>query len=230
MQAEMMDLNALIVGIGYPTADRVEPDVLRLRDLTWITPSAQTATDYEAWLQSKSISYGGAEDYFRFIREEAEPAVAAAYEIDRRNRTVFGHSLGGLFVLYLLLRYPGEFTTHVAASPSIWWSDGAILSEVSSFRRAVESKQVSPRVLVTVGSLEESTEHLQPPNGTDREQFAQRVREARMVANARELASQLELIHGPEGYEVEYREFRGETHGSVVAAAISRALRFSLKA
>lgn len=229
MQAEMMELNALIVGIGYATADRMEPDILRLRDLTWVAPSAETATNYEAWLQSKSISYGGAEEYFRFIKEEVEPAVASAYEIDRANRAIFGHSLGGLFALYLLFKYPGEFTTYVAGSPSIWWSDEAILREVSSFRRLIESQQVSPRVLVTVGSLEGSTEGLRTPKGMDREQFDQTVRRARMVGNARELAAQLELIHRSEGYEVEYQELDGETHGSVVAATISRALRFSLR-
>lgn len=227
MQAEMMELNVLTVGIGYPTADRMEPDILRLRDLTWVAPSAETAADYEAWLQSKSISYGGAEEYFRFIKEEAEPAVAAAYAIDRGNRTILGHSLGGLFALQLLFRYPGEFTTYVAGSPSIWWSDKAILHELPSFRQWVASRGVAQRVLVTVGSLEGSAENLQPPEGVDREQFARSVRAARMVANARELAARLERL---QGCEVEYQELAGETHRSVVATTISRALRFSLKA
>lgn len=229
MQAEMMERSVLIVGIGYPTPDRREPDILRLRDFTWTSPSDEVAADLEAYLQSRSISYGGAEEFFRFLTEEVGPAVAASWEVDCGRSTLFGHSIGGLFALHLLLRHPESFRAYVAGSPSIWWNDKAILREVPSFRQAIESKQVAPRVLITMGSLEGSTEGLTIPDGMDRQRFEEMIRTARMVDNARELAAELGTVRGVSGYQVESHLFDGETHQSVVAGTISRALRFATR-
>lgn len=229
MQAEIMELNAVIVGIGYPTTDRREPDVLRFKDLTWEAPSAEVAADFEAYLQSGSIAYGGAEEYFRFLKQQVEPAVAAVHALDEAKRTIFGDSLGGLFVLHLLFRYPGEFSTYVAGSPSIWWNDKAIVRELPEFRRMVESQQASPRVLITVGSLEEETQGLDAPQGMDRGRFEAMIRQARMVRNVLELSAQLALIQGLKPFEVASQVFEGETHQSVIGATLSRALRFALR-
>ena len=229
MQAEMMQSRTLIVGVGYPTDDRKEPDRLRLWDLTWNAPTVGTRREYAAYLDSQDSAYGGADEYFRFLREEVEPIVAANYRVDLRNRAIFGDSLGGLFALRLLLKHPGAFRTYVAGSPSIWWNDKEVLRELPAFRRRVEAQEVSPRVLIAVGALEQSIEGIRIPEGMEREGLERMIREARMVDNARELASALYAIRGSEGYVVEYHVFESETHQSVVAAAISRAIRFSLK-
>lgn len=229
MQAEMMELNTLVVGIGYPTDDRKAPDILRFRDLTWNAPSAEVGEDFRDYMQSPSISYGGAEEYFRFIKEEVEPAVAATYAVDRTSRTIFGHSLGGLFALYLLFKYPGEFSVYAAGSPAIWLNECAILRDFPAFRQRIESGQAAPRVLITVGSLEGETKNLRVPESMSRARFEEMIRRARLVDNARDLAAQLGGIHGTEPYGVECCVFEGETHQSVVAATISRMLRFAAR-
>lgn len=229
MQAEMMQARTLIVGIGYPTEDRKEPDILRLWDFTWNAPPADIRSRYSAYLDPQDSAYGGAEDFFRFLKEEVEPLVAANYRIDRRHRAIFGDSLGGFFALRLLFKHPGEFRTYVGASPSVWWNDKEVLRELPAFRRRVESKEACPRVLITVGALEQSTEGIRIPESMDAAAVERMVREARMIDNARDLATELYAIRGAEGYEVQYHVFEGETHQSVVAAAISRAIRFSLK-
>jgi predicted alpha/beta superfamily hydrolase len=228
MQADMLDEPALIVGIGYPTEDRREPDILRVRDLTWDEPGAGMRAYFEVCLDSGDVAYGGAEGYLRFITEEVMPTVGAMYATDTRNSTLFGDSLGGLFALHVLLKHPGEFRTYVAGSPAIWWSNKALLREIPAFARAVQSKQASPRVLITVGSLEQSTNAHRAPRGVSRERFEEVTRGFRMVDNARDLALQLGMIRGSEEYEVRYHEFEGETHQSVVAATIGRAISFSL--
>lgn len=227
MLADMMEQNALIIGIGYPAAGRGDPDLLRFRDLTWDAPPEDVKADFAAYLDSDQISYGGAEAYFRFLNEEVEPAVSAIYHVDRSDRAIFGDSLGGLFVLSLLFKYPQTFRTYVAGSPSIWWNDKAILRDLPFFRTTIKSKQLAPRVLITVGALEQSTEGLRIPKNMERDRFEQMIHQARMVENARELASELNAITGPQGYRVEFQIFEGETHQSVVATAISRALRFA---
>lgn len=234
IHAEMMEEGgevepAVIVGIGYPLDSAREPDIRRLRDLTWSEPTGDVRADYAMYLDSKDISYGGADGYYRFIREEVEPSLAKSYHIDRGSRTIFGYSLGGLFALYLLFRHPAGFRNYVAGSPSIWWNDRSILREVPSFRQIVEAGTASPRVLITVGALEQSINAMRPPRGMSRARFEEAVRKAKMVDNARELGSTLRAIEGEKEYRVESHIFEGETHQSVVGATISRALRFSLK-
>lgn len=229
LQAEAAGEGTMVVGIGYPASDRRDPDILRYRDLTWEAPPAEIGAEFTACLGSQDISYGGADGFLDFIMEELEPVVGALYAIDRKNTTLFGDSLGGLFALYVLFKHPGKFRTFVAGSPAIWWNDKALLRGVSEFRALVESGAAAPRVLITVGSLEQTTESVRTPRGMSPEQFRKMIQRTRMVDNARELARELESIRGSEGYLMRYQMLEGETHQSVVAATISRAIGFSLR-
>lgn len=52
---------------------------------------------------------------------------------------------------------------------------------------------------------------------------------ARMVDNARELATRLKALSGAKGYEVRYTVFAGETHNTGIPAATSRGVAFLVK-
>lgn len=52
--------------------------------------------------------------------------VEAVLPIDPDRQSLFGHSFGGLFVLYSLFTRPSAFTTWIAASPSIYWENRTI--------------------------------------------------------------------------------------------------------
>lgn len=64
---------------------------------------------------------GGAAAFRAFLLETILPAVRAAAEVDEERLTLFGHSLGGLFVLETLEAAPDAFSGWVAFSPSLWW-------------------------------------------------------------------------------------------------------------
>lgn len=59
--------------------------------------------------------------FFKFLKNELVPKIESEYTCDTTKRTLFGHSLGGLFVLYSLLDNPTHplFTKCIAASASI---------------------------------------------------------------------------------------------------------------
>jgi len=73
-----------------------------------------------------SASSGGGPAFLSFIKNELVPYINKTYPSNGSN-IIFGHSLGGLFVLYALFSEPQLFNAYVAADPSIWWDNGFIL-------------------------------------------------------------------------------------------------------
>ncbi len=179
---------ALVVGVGYPTDDPVEIFSLRAGDLT--AP--------------------GSRDFYRFLAEELRPAIESAFHVDPDDQTLYGHSVGGLFVLDVLFNHPDAFRAFVASSPSIWWDERSVLAAEPAFAAKIQARESEPRVLITVGSQEK-----EPP-------------QARMVDNARDLADRLSRLSGGSDYGVQFHAFEGEDHLTALPASIGRTLAFAL--
>ncbi len=139
----------MIVGIGYPTDQPFSAE--RHSDFTMPLSESELPVHPRgaAWPEQ-----GGAEAFLEFIEEEVKPAMERDYPIDRGRQTIFGHSLGGLFVLQVLLTRPDMFQTYVAGSPSIHWNKRFIQenAERLSDRLSAENLQVS--VLLAAGEIE----------------------------------------------------------------------------
>lgn len=216
----------LIVGIGYPVSDLKEAGTLRAKDLTSAGPGERMIEEFFDHL--RDIPCGGSQEFYGFLTQQLHPKIAGMYRVDPGNRSLCGHSLGGLFALDTLFRHAGEFRTFVAGSPAIWWNEKAILREVGAFRSTIETAQAGPRVLIIVGSMEQSATGLPTPPQMTRNRFQQLLRLQRWVDNARELASELASIRSPAGYRVEFHVFEGETHGSMIGTTVSRGMRFAM--
>ena len=215
---------AVLVGIGYADATRKAVQGLRVRDLTPSQPDAETRTI--AGAKPGEGEFGKADAMLRFIDEEVQPKLAAAYPLDVSDRTLIGYSLGGLFALHTLFAHPTAFRTVVAGSPSIWWNHGEVLGGEAGFARAVESGKAAPRVLITSGSLEETPAGVGVPDTPMTRTF---VAKAAMIGNARSVADRLKALHGGADYTVRYVLFDGEGHNTGTVAAMSRAVNFALE-
>jgi predicted alpha/beta superfamily hydrolase len=218
---------AMAVAVGYPTDDMAQLMVLRSRDLTPPTP-LEAIRAIPGLPPPTAENFGGSELFFRFLTEELRPALAAAYEVDPNNQSLYGYSLGGLFTLQALFDHPGAFRTFVAASPSIWWNERVILGGEAGFVRQVETKAAAPRVLISIGA-EEQTPPTTPPPGMTAEQSDALIREARMVDNARDLGERLAGVRGAPGYLARFHKFEAEDHATAFAGSIARALDFALQ-
>ncbi|CAH2601490.1 Alpha/beta hydrolase [Rhodovastum atsumiense] len=199
----------VIVALGYPTDDAAT--IMRRRQRDYTPPAAGAPP-----------GSGGADAFLDALAGQVMPRLAAAFPVDAARQAIFGHSYGGLCVLHALFTRPGLFARHVAASPSIWWHDTAVLHSARRFIDHPPPGTAGRGVLITVGGLE------QPPPGPvapGEDAHTGRLRMARMVDRARDLAQRLAEM-GENGPQVEFVTFAGETHGSVVPAAISRAMRF----
>ncbi|WP_440132982.1 alpha/beta hydrolase-fold protein [Chitinophaga sancti] len=79
-----------------------------------------TPTHQDDWPTS-----GGGTKFLHFLRDELIPHINKNYPSNGDN-TLWGHSLGGLFVINALLQEPGTFKSYVAVDPSLWWDRGYI--------------------------------------------------------------------------------------------------------
>ncbi|WP_343672031.1 alpha/beta hydrolase-fold protein [Chitinophaga sp.] len=68
---------------------------------------------------------GGGNNFLHFLKDELIPYINKNYPSNGDN-TLWGHSLGGLFVINALLTEPGAFKSYIAVDPSLWWDHGYI--------------------------------------------------------------------------------------------------------
>lgn len=185
----------LLVAVGYRTEQRIDRNS-RTYDYTPQVPGAAHQVDPLTGQPS-----GGVDAFLDLLSLRMRPMVAAVAPIDAARQTLWGHSYGGLAVLHALFSRPGEFSDYVAASPSLWWNDGAIVREVAGLAgRLGESR---PRLLLMRGSAEPA--HPRMPSTGDTE------------APARALVADLQKVPG---LQAEYRRFEGLNHGPMLPASL----------
>jgi len=199
----------VVVGIGYPASiDAKAIGGLRFRDFC-AGGDAQYVQMLRAALppeeQPPAMEPGGAAAFLRFIDEELKPLIEVRYSIDVGDQTHAGMSLGGLFALYGLFTSPKSFQRVVALSPSIWWSNRAILETEAAF--AAANKDLPVNLFLSIGALEEIAFPI-----------------AKMVSNLYELDATLRGRKYP-GLRLAMEVFPQETHNSVYAASLARGLR-----
>lgn len=207
----------IVVAIGYPT-DR--PLDMRRRSMDY-TPAQATPT---TGTYLKPEGTGGADRFLDFIENELKPLIERDFRVDRGRQAIFGHSFGGLFVLHTLFTLPQAFQSYIAASPSIWWADRAILQTERSFAMRNEPLD-GRRLFVMVGGYEQA---LGPrlERARDAKEIAGRLKDRRMVDEARGLADRMSALK-ERGLQVAFEEIPGETHGSVIPFAVVKGFRFA---
>lgn len=240
----------MVVGIGYPQTQAFlcqtlgvdslpeghskfaailkAHSIARMYDLT--LPASQDQLDNFVFdvmpLQEKHV--GGASDFIRVIEREIKPRVALVAPVNVADQAIFGHSLGGLLALHALFTQPESYRTFLIASPSIWWNCRAVLSGEAAFSSAVERAEISPRVQISVGSLEDNIPSIRQCNPEDQKRFRIMYETAHMIGNARELTVRLQNLKGHREYKVsDLVVFDQQTHGLSPWPAIGRGVSFA---
>jgi predicted alpha/beta superfamily hydrolase len=207
---------AVVAGIGYPGDER-EARVRRNYDYTpLVDPDAGDAS------AAPSNATGGATDFLAFIETRLKPAVERIVPVDVSRQTLFGHSLGGRFVLQTLLSSPASFATYVAVSPSVWLARHQLLEATDAIAVVRPRPFAGRRTLITVGEYEQSLAPWQRGSVAHTQEISQRRSDRRMVDDAREMAARLEAA----GADVRFDVLAGEDHASAVLRSVGDALRF----
>lgn len=197
----------VVVGIGYARDGDFGPP--RSRDYTPPTGPAGPATE------------GGADAFLDFIERELKPLVGALVPLDPARQALFGHSYGGLLALHGLFTRPAMFQTWLAASPSIWYGERAVLAGLAGFAQRLAGLE-QRSLMLAVGEREQPAGDPATLQGR-RRLFAQR----RQVDAARELAARLAADGLPA--RVAFHLLEGEDHGSALYPALARGLAFFLE-
>lgn len=79
---------------------------------------------------------GGADNFYLFLKDELIPELESRYNIDKsNNKTLIGHSFGGLFTQYVMAkeRTSNPFNKFVAIGTSYWYDSGIIFEYEKSY-------------------------------------------------------------------------------------------------
>jgi len=200
----------LVVAIGYPDDDPQAWHVRRQLDYTPEDPPAGTLAPGP---------FGGLDGFLDTIETHILPLLAQRFVIDRDAVALFGHSLGGLAVLYGLCTRPRLARSWLAVSPALWCAPAAL----ASAERMLPSRlgAARPRVHIAVGGLEEEPPRWRPPGSVlTLDAAARQVAFARIRGRAQAFAHALRR-HA--SLTVRYDDLPGETHVSVPYAALRMA-------
>ena len=176
----------LIVGIGYdsPLAYDIKR---RTRDLT----PAASGEEY--------ANGGGAAEFYDFVKDELFPLVEKKYSTAKSDKIYFGHSFGGLFGIYALLRDDGIFDEFFIASPSLWWGESQLIRDAldeGKFRSNLKAKFI----ILVAGSREIRK------GKTDK-------------AGILKVADLAEILKS-RGFSCEFKLYEGASHGEVIPLAL----------
>lgn len=185
----------LLVAVGYQTEQRIER-AGRTYDYTPALPGQAEQRDPLTGQPS-----GGVDAFLDLLTERMRPMVAGLAPIDLQRQTLWGHSYGGLAVLHALFTRPGAFSDYAAASPSLWWHDGAIVHEAQGLEQRLGN---TPARLLLMRGSEEPANPRAPVKGD-------------VERPARELAADLAKV---KGLQVRFERFEGLDHGQMLGASL----------
>lgn len=143
----------MIVAVGYPQQKTFDVQK-RAYDYT-PKPSAE----FQA--QGK-YKYGGADKFINFLNDELKPEIAKQFPVNSQQQSLYGHSFGGLLVLYHFFQKPDAFQRYFAASPSLWFDQGMLFQKLDHWQSQKQSN--SPMLLTTVGTHEQGGPRTQLDN------------------------------------------------------------------
>ncbi|ANY74609.1 esterase [Paenibacillus ihbetae] len=188
---------SIIVGIGYESDSPIVTDE-RFYDYT--VPAAA----HELPVRPNGMPWpetGGADDFLDFIELQLIPRVASQYPVNPGKQSVFGHSLGGFFVLYALFTRPHVFRRYIAASPSVWWKQHVLYKTWEVTKLFFRPLDFQRKLSIFVGTEEKPS----------------------MVQDARDLYAKLR--EHKDLLQAELHEIEGEGHVSVLPSLVSPLLR-----
>lgn len=193
----------VVVGIGYETPYRFET-VSRTLDFSPAWSGGGPRPDPER----PERMIGGADLFLDRLTGPLRAAAELDVAVDPARRTIWGHSMAGLFALYAALARPEAFARHAAISPSVWWGGGMLLDYE---RHLVIAPAHAKAILVMLSDSERRSS----PSGPHWNGPAPHTLEL-----TRRLASRPRLT-------VESQILPGLAHAETLPASLERTLRFA---
>ncbi|HEY4325086.1 MAG TPA: alpha/beta hydrolase-fold protein [Mucilaginibacter sp.] len=162
-------------------------------------PQVDTLTSKIMKIPQEKLKSGGAELFLNTLQNDMIPFIEKHYKTTS-DRGLSGHSLGGLFAGYCLLKKPDLFKRYGINSPSFWWNNSEMVRMETEY--ASSHSELTAKVFFSVGGSEDSN----------------------MLAAFNAFTNAVKS-HNYQGMVMTVKIFDGETHLSVVPACSSRTLK-----
>lgn len=177
----------------------------------------------------------GADDFIAFINGTLRPWVQTTVfpSVTFTRDALYGHSFGGIFVVYALIAYPGMFDTYLAATPTMIWNNGTLLDEVTrrwpTASGGLQSEPVlacanttaleKPAVFITYGSAEQ----FPPRRRTETEEAFQERKALWQSFKQTEVTEELfyRIQGSRRARDVTLKEYIGQDHAGVASSTIA---------
>ena len=205
---------AIIVGIGYD-----DPAMLgfnRTRDFTPEDVLDDWFIDYQEQSLGIPVVTGGADAFLDFIENELHPEIRSRYRVEGDTAALMSNSMGGVFGYYAFLKNSALFDRYWIGSPAIFGRGTYLVEQLPERLEAGFDRPT--HIYMSLGEYERT----RTANGLQGDMFQQ------AAGSYTTINEQLSKIKDP-NFSYESKEFEGETHNSVVPAAMSRAYRFLMR-
>lgn len=171
---------------------------------------------YDGEQRTRDYTGATARAFLQVLETRIKPLIQAQYSVDRTRQTLWGHSFGGLFVLYALLEQPDAFQSWIAASASLWYQP---ITFDNGMALTAFPTGTTRSVSMIRGEREGRPPIAQFDGGSE-----QRRKEMQAVPNDanRLLAEHLATLPGT---EASYQQFNGRNHGQMFGTALHLGLR-----
>lgn len=151
---------------------------------------------------------GKSENFTAFLLKELKPRIEATYRT-KKQATIIGHSLTGLFVVNTLLHHTAAFDNYVALDPSLWWDKFKVYKEAQEL---LKNKDLKNKKLF-IGSSREDKEG-------DVKNRAFTIRDFCTTVLPEAL---------PAGLVYDWKYYENEGHGSMILPGMFDAFKFLYK-
>ena len=111
-------------------------------------PNTDRNRDFTPVHEERTPTSGGADNFLEFIEKELIPYIDKNYRT-HSYRTLFGHSLCGMFAIYTLFEKPEMFDSFIAVSPYLQYADQFVVDEVESILS--ERREFEKDLFITLG-------------------------------------------------------------------------------
>ena len=206
--------DAVIVAIGYSTDEKKEIVKRRFYDLTSYAP----ADKIPLRKGMETPKTGGEEEFCSLIEKKILPEIFKHLPVDRNNITLFGHSLGGLFVMKSFLSAESQgFSTYCAADPSIWWNGHEFMEKLAAYNKPEGLKS---RLLIETSGIKTHHKNVTESNKKP-------VKDLHSGPNGKDVS---EILRKTKAVDNTYYSFSDKNHGTMLSPAIKDCLHFALNA
>ncbi len=170
--------------------------------------------DFSPTTAGKPKEYGGGNKFLEFIDKELFPYIEQNYS-GSQNRTIIGHSFGGLVVMNALTSQPEMFTNYLFIDGSLYFDDELFLNDPKYSLLGKDHRNKNLYIAIANTAT----------YGSDLESIKKdTIRANRYVRHSLKLVDQIESVNTE--LNMKWKYYENDTHGSTAFLAQMESFRF----